>query len=264
MSEKSEEKSKDDLNAVLDKAASAEEEKAKQDFELVPKETEKFVFLAECAKLLTTGTLWTKDQEILVQSHCSHMSPVNRTLSVWIPKQLDIQKLKEILKTQPDFFFNLSHPSASLFFKTKLRTLDSSNLVFEVPEKLYRVQRRHSFRLTMRGTYTLTVDFEDPLLPNHKLTKRVLDLSDMGMAFLINTPDEPLFKKGMILKRFSFVLSKQTIQVEGEVRYTRPLGKEARDLSKVGIKFTSVSQEDAWLIASYVLAENRKFVSSTI
>lgn len=252
------------LGPEAQSAQSEEEEKAKQEFELVPKETEKFVFLAECAKLLTTGNVWTKEQDIVFQSHCTLMSPIQRALSFWIPKQLDLEKLKSVLKTQPDFFINLAHPGASLFFKTKIRSLDSANLIFEVPEKLYRVQRRHSFRLPMRGVYSLTVDFENPQQPNQMLTKRVFDLSDLGMAFLIYTQDEPQFAKGTILRKFSFVLSKQTVTMEAEVRYTKPLGKESRDLSKVGVKFKSVSQEDSWLIASYVLAENRRFVSSTI
>ncbi|MBI2711672.1 MAG: PilZ domain-containing protein [Bdellovibrio sp.] len=243
---------------------SGTDSKDKPDFEAVPREAEKFIFLAECAKLQTSGTLWTKEQDVVGQTRALQMAAAQRILILSTPPQVDLDKLKAAVQNNTDFFVNLAHPTANLFFRSPMRAADSRQLIFSVPEKLFRVQRRQSFRLAMKGNYSLTVDFQSPTDTAQKTTKRVLDLSDTGMAFLISNSEEAIFQKGLILKNFHFILNKQNLTMEAEVRYSKPMGREAKDFSKVGVKFVSISQEDAWFVASYVLAENRRLVSNSI
>ena len=237
---------------------------SKSEFELIPREAEKFIFLAECAKLQSQGNLWTKNQEIVAPTHAIQLSPVARTLTLAAAPQIPDSKWQEALASKAELFVNLTHASANLFFKSALTAAAGNTLLMPVPEKLYRVQRRHSFRLQMKGSYSLMVDFQHPTQPEDHLSKRVLDLSDTGMAFLISAQEEPLFRAGTILTAFHFVLNKQSVIMEAEVRYAKPFSKEAKEYFKVGVKFKNASQEDSWFIASYVLAESRRMMSNSI
>lgn len=249
---------------ALNQELKKEDEKARQEFKLVPKETEKISLLSECAKLQTVGMLWTQNQDLVFQTQCAQLNSPAFEFTVLKPKDMQPTQMDDLLKNPLEFFFNLAHPAARLFFKSKLKTLTATHLIFEVPEKLFRVQRRNSFRLSVGGFYGLEVSFQHPSNPNQTLKKKVFDLSDLGLAFLIDTTEEALFKKGTQLKRLTFTLNKQAVALEGEVRHTQPLGDENKELSKVGIQFSAMKQDAAKLIASFVLTENRKFISSAI
>jgi c-di-GMP-binding flagellar brake protein YcgR len=252
------------MNEALTQELNRKDAESKRLFKLVPKESTKLHFLAELGKLQTAATIWTEDQKLVIQSRCTSMDPDKRTISFSNPKDLDSGKLKGSLASNGEFFFSLSHPSARLFFKSRIRSMSAAYLVFELPDKVFRVQRRHSFRLAMRGFYTMTVDIKDPSATGQIMKKRVLDLSDLGLAFLIGTADESFFKKNMTVKEMQIVVNNRSISFEGEVRHVGPLSKDAKGLSKVGIKFCLMKKDDADYIASWVMAENRKFISNII
>ena len=64
--------------------------------------------------------------------------------------------------------------------------------------------------------------------------------------------------------RLKFTVNKRLIVREAEVVYSKSIGSAGSGFSKVGIQFKALKPEDSKEIASFVLAENRKFVSKLI
>ena len=78
------------------------------------------------------------------------------------------------------------------------------------------------------------------------MTKKVIDISATGMAFLATELEATIFQPGVRLKNLSFTLRGRKITVSADVRHARPF--RARSSNASGAK-----------VGSYVFEETRRF-----
>ncbi len=223
-------------------------------------------YLKEGVEILASTAIWTKNQEHLIQSYIRHLDPENRLIHTIIPGGFDLNPLNSILTQTPpvDFFFSLSLLSSNIFFKTVFKGSDKTDLKFELPKQIFKVQRREFVRSPIPGGVTLQIKFQNPNASQKQIIKKVHDLSGGGFSFMVTNEDVALYKPGHILKNIELTLNHMHIKAEAEIRY---IGKPslASDTAppemKVGLKFTQLSNNDREGIIFHVFEESRKYYS---
>jgi hypothetical protein len=238
-----------------------------RDFIPVTDAVEARKFLKEGAKTLASCMIWTKDQKHVINTHLSGLSDADLALFVWIPTDFDPKALVDTLAADgsSECFFSVSLQRANVFFKTPLLGYDEQGFKFRVPEQLYKVQRRKDLRFPIPEGYVLKVEFQDPLFPETRLVKKVLDISASGMAIWIADSEEAMFHPGMIIHKVSFTVRSKRITCDAEVRHIKLMALESKTPGvKMGVLFRNLKQVDAQVIATYVFEESRKFFSKFI
>jgi c-di-GMP-binding flagellar brake protein YcgR len=137
---------------------------------------------------------------------------------------------------------------------------DSGGLKFKRPQKLFKVQRRQDIRMPILDSVAFKVEFEDPLDPGKKVQKKVLDLSASGLAFLIQTSEEPIYHAGMKIQGVTFRIKGHKISCTGEVRHMKALPASGPNKGiKVGIKLHGMHSADNQALLMWVTEESRKY-----
>ncbi len=212
--------------------------------------------------------IWTRNQELVINSHLSMFSEIDQVLYAWIPKDLEPKKfMDELAKSgSNETYFSMSLSRANLFFKTIFIGTDSGGLRFRSPDKLFKVQRRKDMRYTIPDTHALKLAFQDPIFPETRLTKRVIDISASGLAIVVADEEESFYHPGMILQKLSITLRSRVVEVaSAEIRHMRvlPAGRQIKGV-KIGLQFSAIMPGDAQWIASYVFEESRKMFTRFI
>ena len=224
-------------------------------------------FLTDGTKAFSAATIWVKDQEGTIASHLVMINAAEQTFQAWIPEGFDIKKFLTEMRDRGsvEYLFSVTLARANVFFKTNFKTYDSAGLKFTLPKQMFKVQRRKNARLIIPTTYSIKVEFQDPLFDETVLKKKLFDVSAGGLAFLTASDDTPLYPSGLSLKNFHFNIKHQTVSTAAEVRHISTLSATVAEKTiKVGVIFNNISRHDADLIASYVFDESRKLFSKLL
>ena len=176
----------------------SEEKKPPREFEPINDPEEAKKLLREGAKSFASAMIWTKDQKQIVKTSMSLYSEAARALRAAIPAEFDVKGFKAELSQSgsADCFFSVSLSGANIFFKSRMNSVDETGFQFDIPEQVFKVQRRGDVRLSIPGDYALKVDFQDPQFHDKVMTKKVLDISAGGLSFLITTEEQSIFHDG--------------------------------------------------------------------
>ncbi len=211
--------------------------------------------------------IWTKNQERVINTHLSVYSDSGKYFYCWAPKEFDPGLFNDELKQsgERDCYFSISLMRANIFFRAKYLGFDHAGLQFGLPEKVFKVQRRKDLRFPIPDGHVLKVDFSDPLTPGKPITKKCMDISASGMAFLVEEEEAPLFPVGLMLENMTFNVRGRDITVVAEIRNTRPTRADSRKKGVVvGVVFKNMRAADSQHIAAYVFEESRKYFSRFI
>jgi hypothetical protein len=245
----------------------SEKPQAPKEFEPIEDLNEALKLVKEGAKTLSTAMVWTKDQEHVINTHVSVYSEAGSCFYCWVPKGFDPKKFMDDLAkmSENECFFSISLQRANIFFKTRFIGFDSAGLQFKLPSKVYKVQRRKDLRFPVPDGIAIKVEYKDPLAPDTRISKKVLDISASGLAFLIPEAEAPLYPSGLTLQDFSFSIRNKKITVSVEIRHARKLGPDSRAKGfAVGVLFKDIRPGDGQHIAGYVFEESRKYFSRFI
>lgn len=242
-----------------------------REFEPIQEPQEISQYLKEATKTFASALMWIAQQENGIQTQLALFSEVDQVLYVWVPKELNIQRfLGELLnKTPPECLFSISLTRANIFFKATYLGYDNAGFKFKIPEIIYKVQRRKNLRFPIPDGHILWVEFQDPLFPEKRMKKKVLDISAGGLSFLILEDEIEVFGVDLILNDMQFQIKGRPILCQGEIRHSKPLSEEAmRDSKKrwikIGVYYRQMNVSDSEFIAAYVFDESRKYFSKFI
>ena len=215
--------------------------------------------------------IWTNNQEFVINTHMAVYSDAAKCFYCWMPKDLDQKKflahMAEMRKStgESDCFFSVSLLRANIFFRTRFLGIDHAGLQFALPTKVFKVQRRKDLRFPVPDGLIIRVEFADPIAPETRMTKKVLDISASGLAFLIEDSETPLYPAGLTLKELSFTVRNKKITVSAEVRHVRKLRSEERFKGHaVGVLFKDIRPGESQHVAGFVFEESRKYFSRFI
>lgn len=220
------------------------------------------LMLSEAIKSAASTVLWTKNQERVVNTLLSGYNDLDDSLTAVTPKNFDAEGFKAVVTQleKPEIFFSVSLARANVFFKCDLIGITAKEIRFTAPKALYKVQRRKSFRLPIPDGYVVYAEFDDPLFPETRQKKKLIDISAGGVSFYTNIEDQGRYTQGQQLKQFSFKIKNRDIQCIGEVRHSNMLSGRTRSHGvKVGVQFKGLRVADVQFIAAYVFEESRKY-----
>jgi len=242
-----------------------------QGFQLVENAVEAKKLLREGAKTFSSAMIWSPDQRYVLNSHLVLFAEKESELVAWIPKNVDPAAFMDDLAklNQRECVFSVSLSRANIFFKSSFKTFDEVGLRFALPKAVYKVQRRKDLRFMIPDGHVMKLEFQDPLFPENKLVKKVLDVSASGIAVIVDDHELPLFPIGMVLKDVCFSIPGLKILCEAEIRYVGPLPDNVqqrinRNSGKVGLLFKHLREQEKQALAAYVFEETRKFFSKFI
>jgi c-di-GMP-binding flagellar brake protein YcgR len=235
--------------------------KKPSEFELVQDPLEATKLLIEAGRTHAKALIWTKEQRHVFDSQLVAFDPEQKAVFAKVPTSMDPdQFLRELAELKiEECFFSVSLPRANIFFRTQCLGHELGSFRFTIPAKVFNVQRRRAMRLLIPYGHTLKAEMQDPSFPEQKLVRKIIDISANGVAFIAPTAEEALFPKGLVIKQFSFAISRRRITVEAEVRHLRAQPEDAADPGvKVGVEFRKLKPSDSQWIACYVFEESRK------
>lgn len=234
-----------------------------------PKEFERL--MAEAFRFNSSAMIWTRDQQVVLNSHLLGVVPKSTDFRAALPPNFDAAAFQASLaqeesgpRSAPDCFFSVSLPSANLFFKARYMETDPKGLRFEAPKALFKVQRRNDVRLTFPAGTALPAAFDHPSLPKQRIHVKLIDLSAAGLSFGVKPQEEPLYSKGLMLTNLTFRIGTREFKLQAEVKHIRATGSAAPEarVIRIGVKFSEIRAGDSQAIAAYVFQETRKFFSS--
>ncbi|MGZ3699028.1 MAG: flagellar brake protein [Bdellovibrionota bacterium] len=225
--------------------------------------------LREGGKTLASAMIWTKNQATVINTHLTLFDDSEKILKAWVPTGTDPASLIFALKASGsnDCFFSVSLSRANIFFRAPMKGVeeDTSSVVFGLPDKVFKVQRRKDMRFPIPDGWVLKIKFQDPLFSERTVERKVLDISASGLAFIVTDADAAMYQVGMVLKDLTFTVRARTIVAEAEIRHTQTLPSGSKNPGvKIGILFKNLKPADSNHIAQYVFEESRKFYSRFI
>lgn len=234
-----------------------------KDFEPIDDSKEIEKFLWEAGKTLAQAYIWVpSDPELSHRSYCLSVEVDPKRMTFWVSTDFDIKPWINYWATQTRSqqfaLFNLSLSRATLFFRAKFIGHDAAGLIFEIPGKVFKVQRRKDVRLPIPDGYTVRVEFQRP--GSKRLdSPKLIDVSAGGLAFAIPEGDQQLYPPGTILQKVRFILRGREFKVDCEVRHSHTLSRDSRTPGyKIGVIFKDIKAGDSQALASYVFEESRK------
>jgi c-di-GMP-binding flagellar brake protein YcgR len=131
------------------------------------------------------------------------------------------------------------------------------NISFNVPEKVYRLQRRKAVRYIVPAGYDMLVEMPSLEHQGLRIKRKLLDLSEYGLAFLVVSRDEgAMFRKNSIIKNCKIRIRNHEVSMSLIVmnRIEHDLGKK-RGGTKIGTEFSTISDEDLDLVTHFVYSQ---------
>ncbi|MEK7690493.1 MAG: PilZ domain-containing protein [Bdellovibrionota bacterium] len=220
--------------------------------------------LAECAKVLAPAVVWTRNQEQRIESRAGSWSPGDRIIAVAYTGAAKDTSGIPLPREVNAIYVNFTLPHTTVFFRTTFLGLDRKRgLLFTGPTEMFEVQRREAFRLRMSDSYGVHAQFSYPV-GTPAQTRKVVDISSGGLAFIVPTEAIHKFVPGQQLGRLDFQLRSREFKTLAEIRHTSgwPPWEKVQDGLKVGVRFSSLTAEESNFIAVFVLEESRKIFTS--
>lgn len=221
-------------------------------------------FIWEAAKTFASTMIWTREQRHTINTHLTVFNQTDQEIFAWIPQNFDAAGfMADLAKiNQKECYFSISLGRANIFFRTQFLEYDEGGLKFKAPEKVFKVQRRKDNRFPIPDGHVLKIEFQDPLFPESRMIKKVIDLSASGLAFCIENHEASFFVNYTVIKDLLMTISGTKIKCNAEIRHIKAIPSGQRiSGTKVGIRFLNISNSDIQTIAAFVFEESRKFYS---
>lgn len=233
-------------------------------FERIKNPLEVESVIQETTRGLGAAMLWTKNQSLVINTHFKLWSKTDQRLYAHVPLGVTGPGLEDHLRRvgSQEVYCSVSLTRANIFFRCTYTGWDAAGLIFSVPKEVYKVQRRNDLRFSIPEGHVLKVTFEDPTFPEKQMTRKVIDLSAGGLAFLVPETESAFFVQDQKLKGLSFRIKTRDITTQAVVKHKAPLSPNTRLPGvKIGVAFDRLSAGDQQWIHAYVFEETRKMVS---
>jgi c-di-GMP-binding flagellar brake protein YcgR len=131
------------------------------------------------------------------------------------------------------------------------------NISFKLPEKVFRLQRRKAVRYIIPAGYDMLVEMPSLEHQGLRIQRKLLDLSEYGLAFLVVSRDEgAMFRKSSIIKNCKLRIRNHEVTMNLVVmnRIEHDRGKRGGG-TKIGTEFSLITDEDLDLVTHFVYAQ---------
>lgn len=200
--------------------------------------------------------LWFEGQEPLFRSRFKDSSKVTDTFYIEIPSQFDADEFSKRVKKESDdhcYLNGFIKNDGVISLRVKYLGHDAIGFKFEVPDRIFRAQRRGEVRYSIPSGYDLTVQLPNLRGKGPPISRKLFDISTGGISLLTTSNELEILKPGLILRHVVFVLRGRKIQVDVEVRHVqKPNHKTENPEVRIGMQFKKLGTNDENFIAAYV------------
>ncbi|MBI4924903.1 MAG: PilZ domain-containing protein [Bdellovibrio sp.] len=212
-------------------------------------------------KKMSPTYLWTGSDKNTIRVSFYEGGPNPYLLHVWVPKDIN----REEFHNRIDCYFNVALNDSNIYFKTPCIGSTKDGLIFQVPKKTYKLQRRKKIRLPLLDIMDVLVQFPDPEFNFVTLHRPILDLSEGGLSFLISHFEREKFKKGSTIDKMIFSLNNTKLLFKAEVVYTQELQEGSKFTGvKVGVQFSHLKVQDKQALCQNILDLSQKYFSDIV
>ena len=174
-----------------------------------------------------------------------------------VEKPADQTKYSSLVVEKPYLLVVTFRNMPSVTFAVEFHGTNERDLLFALPRKAFRVQRRKDERFVIPGGYTVEVHVPNPINRSSTLTYKVFDISSSGLSFIVSPSEARGFAPEAPLTACVLVLRGKEIAFKARVRNHAPLKRtKASDpvsRVKVGVSFEFIDPEGGSIIDDYLL-----------
>jgi c-di-GMP-binding flagellar brake protein YcgR len=168
---------------------------------------------------------------------------------------VDPRKILELIADPQGILFQVELGRVKLMFRTLLGHYDQGKPVieFQIPDQIYKVQQRKEPRVSTRDIAGLHGSHEDPHLPEKRISRKILDLSEGGVSLKIFVGEDRHYQVGKQFQELQIQLPESFFQCLGQVQNIRLVKLSENESEMVmGIKFVSLSEENRIKIQNFI------------
>ena len=227
-------------------------------------ESEKETHLLLKESVAASATLWTKNQELVIETRLSAVSEAEKALFFWLSEDIDPDTFAHSLQIEglTHCYFSIYGPKATLFFKARFISTDPAGLKFAYPEQGYKAQRRKHFRFPIPDGHIMRVEYSDPSGTGATQTKKAIDISAGGIAVFVAEEEELFYENGAVIENIQFKVRHHVIHTRGTIKHKQDMLNLFRTPGyKIGIQFIDLDKKSESIIDAYVMTESRKYLS---
>ncbi|MEQ1875858.1 MAG: PilZ domain-containing protein [Bdellovibrionia bacterium] len=232
-------------------------------FHSVDETNEKNELLEQGSLTRAKTEIWSKDRKHRVDAQMIALSTKQNMLTTAVAGG-QVQPFIDILRRLNDVtcLFSVNLQQVQLFFVSSLVKFNRNAFQFEVPDKLFEVQRRFSLRYGYGADSDVKVEFDHPRSSSARATHKLTDVSAGGLGFVADVADKELYAPGQDLNRVVFKVGSREVIVAAQVRHctVAELNGQPAYL-KVGLSFKKLKPRDANHINMFVYEQSLKFLS---
>lgn len=238
----------------------------KEKFIPVESSTEQLGLLKKAVSTAASTLLWQSknDEKAVIKTYVSAVFEEDGIFYAWIPPSISPKEFKDALieKKQKQCYFSISLPHVMIFLKADFIEFNDDGFKFKLPSEIFKVQRRQHFRLPIPDGYVIYLNYQDPAFSEQNCQKKLIDLSEGGLSFQIDSSEEIYYRKGMIIENAQFRVRDQEILCDIEIRYIRAIDELKKSSPvKIGVMYKKIEKTSEKVISSYVFEESRKYFS---
>ncbi len=135
------------------------------------------------------------------------------------------------------------------FLKTDLRLQGKTEFAINLDQKIYKIQRRDNFRLTLPDDFLVEATFEKGFLPSAETKVRLVDLSVGGMGVLIPQKLSMGVEKNRRVDGTVYLPGREPMEVHCIIRHYRDSETHVR----VGFEFEALAPEAEQLLGNIMM-----------
>jgi hypothetical protein len=207
--------------------------------------------------------IWSKDRKHKLEAQLKGLNLDNSSITTTVTHgQIDgfINALKSVEDLTCLFSVNLQQ--VQLFFISSLLGFNKNGCKFELPDKVYEVQRRFSLRYSLPTDANVMVEFDHPRLLGVRDKRVILDISSGGLAFKANPSDKELFTNGTDLSGITFSIGDREVKSMAHICHcTQVTPASAPPFLKVGVSFKKIKPRDSTYLNLYVYEQVLGYLS---
>ena len=197
---------------------------------------------------------WSKDQALQMKSVLVDHRDRDKTFSIEISDGLTEADIVKKLEKNPEdqhLLVILQRSEPVLCVKAVYAGTSPDEVRFHIPSYLLELQRRKNERYQLPWGYEVNcnLEFAQPGVRQ----RRVIDVSEGGMSFLVGHAESREFNMGLKINGVSFSLRHRSFNVDIEVKQVTEIVNDPRKEGfRVGCAFTRIEKESSQYLYEFV------------
>ncbi|HEX4926130.1 MAG TPA: PilZ domain-containing protein [Bdellovibrionales bacterium] len=232
-------------------------------FHAVDDEAERMKLMQQSIRTRAKTEIWSKDRKHRIDASVTSVDVQDNRLTAAVSGE-HIETFVKMIKELNDVtcLFSINLQQVQLFFVSSILGHNHTSAQFEMPDKLFEVQRRYSLRYSLAPDSGISVSVENPVSKS-VADYPVIDISAGGLAFRADVSEKSVFAFGADIELLKFTIGSREIVVGGSIRHCTTIESSGQaPYLKVGLAFRRLKPRDSNFLNLYVYEQSLQYLSN--